>query len=258
MRPGFWVVALAASSTVLTAMKRIQAGPLAVWATGGTDQDGGGNGPAIVLCHGFGAPGEDLVPLARVIDAGPAVRWFFPEAPLSLEMGFGPPGRAWWMIDMERIQQMMMRGTPRDLAAETPEGLAEAREALEACLAALAKSHKLVRERTLLGGFSQGAMLCTEVQLNADEPFAGLAILSGALISEDRWRPAAAARGKSIHAIATHGRRDPILPFSSGEALSKMLEASGATIRFVGHNGAHEIPPVALQALADLARDRLA
>ena len=31
---------------------------------------GGGKGPSIVLCHGFGAPGDDLVSLSRVVDAG--------------------------------------------------------------------------------------------------------------------------------------------------------------------------------------------
>jgi hypothetical protein len=45
-----------------------KAGPLQVVSVGGTDRQGGGDGPAILLCHGFGAPAEDLVPLARVID----------------------------------------------------------------------------------------------------------------------------------------------------------------------------------------------
>ena len=61
-------------------------GPLRVTALGR------GEGPAVLLCHGFGAPGDDLAALARVVDAGPGVRWFFPEAPLALDWG----GRAWW------------------------------------------------------------------------------------------------------------------------------------------------------------------
>ena len=64
---------------------------------------GRGDGPAILLCHGYGAPGDDLVPLGRVIDAGSGVRWFFPEAPLEVDLGFGRP-RAWWPIDMMRMQ----------------------------------------------------------------------------------------------------------------------------------------------------------
>jgi phospholipase/carboxylesterase len=40
-------------------------GGLTVRLTGGTDGKGGGNGPLVVLLHGFGAPGDDLVPLSE-------------------------------------------------------------------------------------------------------------------------------------------------------------------------------------------------
>lgn len=242
-------------------MRRIKAGTLDVWTAGGERGAGGeggsAKGPAIVLCHGFGASGDDLVPLQRVVDAGRDVRWFFPEAPGTIDLGMGGAGRAWWPIDMMRLQQMIERGTPRDLAQETPEGMAAARAALEGCLAALEKEHGVDPGTTILGGFSQGAMLASEVVLHAERPFAGLAALSGALVSEDRWREAAATSGASIHAIVTHGRRDPILPFDGGRALAEMLASSGAKVRFVPHGGAHEIPPAALDALAELARERL-
>ena len=234
-------------------MKRIRAGKLDVWATGGSDREGGGEGPAIVLCHGFGAPGDDLVSLHRVVDAGKNTRWFFPEAPLSLDFGMGQSGRAWWHIDMMRLQQMMMRGEQRALATETPDGLDSAAEALVGALESLATTHGLRRDKTILGGFSQGAMLSTEVALHADVPCAGLAVLSGALLSEERWREAARKTAPSIRAIVTHGRRDPVLPFAGAEALVAMLTESGATVEFVPHPGQHEIPQVALSALEKLA-----
>lgn len=240
-------------------MRRITSGPLQLWACGGDDGSGGGSGPAIVLCHGFGAPGDDLVPLARVVDAGRGVRWFFPEAPLEADLGMGPSGdaRAWWPIDMLRLQLLLERGQARDLAAETPAGMAEARGALEASLAALERDHGVEPARTVLGGFSQGAMLATEVALHADRAFAGLAILSGALVSEDRWREAASQGAAAIDAIVTHGRRDPILPFDGGRAIAELLASGGARVRFVPHGGGHDIPPSALDALAILARERL-
>lgn len=240
-------------------MRRITTGPLQLWACGGDDGAGGGSGPAIVLCHGFGAPGDDLVPLARVVDAGRGVRWFFPEALLEADLGMGPSedARAWWPIDMMRLQLLMERGQARDLAAETPDGMVEARSALEACLAVLEREHGLEPARTILGGFSQGAMLATEVALHAERGFGGLAILSGALVSEERWREAASQSGGSIDAIVTHGRRDPILPFDGGRAVAELLAASGGRVRFVPHGGGHEIPPSALDALAILARERL-
>ena len=61
---------------------------------------------AVVLCHGFGAGGDDLVPLhAELVELQPALarqRFIFPEAPLSL----GPGSRAWWMIDFEAIERL--------------------------------------------------------------------------------------------------------------------------------------------------------
>src|SRR5262249_43254386 len=85
-----------ASALPVPPMKRTRLGSLDVWSAGGEDREGGGTGPAIVLCHGFGAPGDDLASLWRAVDVGRGVRWFFPEAPLDLSAMFGAPARAWW------------------------------------------------------------------------------------------------------------------------------------------------------------------
>ncbi len=238
-------------------MKRFKAGDLNVVGVGGTDREGGGDGPAIILCHGFGASGDDLVSLARVVDVGRETRWFFPEAPLDLSAMFGGDARAWWPIDVEALVMRQQRGELRELAKETPERLGKARAELLSTLDALEASHGVRRDRTILGGFSQGAMLTTEVALHAfDRPFAGLAILSGTLLSEERWIEAAKRTGPALHALVTHGKRDPILPFAGAEALRDMLTTAGATVDFVAHNGQHEIPESALLGLAKLARAR--
>lgn len=227
-----------------------------VRAAGGSDRRGGGDGPAIVLCHGFGAPGDDLVSLARVIDAGPGARWFFPEAPLELDLGFGGAGRAWWMIDMARLEQLMRRADVHQLIQDTPAGLSEARAALEACIDALVRDHGVARERMILGGFSQGAMLSTEVALHAARPFAGVVLLSGSLISADRWIEAARVTGPSLRALMSHGRADPLLPFEGAEALRGLLEGAGAQIEWAPHNGQHEIPPLVCDRFGAFARAR--
>ena len=238
-------------------MTAFEAGPLRVHAAGGSDRRGGGDGPAIVLCHGFGAPGDDLVSLARVIDAGPGVRWFFPEAPLELRLGFGVAGRAWWEIDMARLEQLMRRADVQQLIQDTPAGLAEARAALEACIDALVRDHGVARDRMILGGFSQGAMVSTEVALHAAQPFAGVVLLSGALISAPRWTLAARVTGPSLRVLMTHGRADPLLPFEGAEMLRALLEGAGASVAWAPHNGQHEIPELACDRFAAFARARL-
>jgi phospholipase/carboxylesterase len=225
-------------------------GPLRVTSLGPSSNR---DGPAILLCHGYGAPGDDLVGLARALDLGAGVRWFFPEAPIALPWG----GRAWWDIDIARIQVLAARGQRRALAEETPPGLDKARAALEETLEELTRSHGVQRESLVIGGFSQGAMLATEVAVHADTPFAGLVVLSGNVVSEDRWREALRRTGSSIHALVTHGRNDPLLPFDGAELLRDAFVAAGASVEWAPHDGAHEIPAVALRRLEAFARKRL-
>src|SRR5437762_1869665 len=112
-------------------MKRDTMGGLDVVIGGGDDGNGGGKGPLLVLLHGFGAPGEDLVPLAWELEAPAGMRFVCPAGPISLGLPFSD-ARAWWMIDMNRLAA----GQPRDdsWSAETPPGLAAARERVLALL----------------------------------------------------------------------------------------------------------------------------
>ncbi|MDH4188445.1 MAG: hypothetical protein OEV08_15775, partial [Nitrospira sp.] len=133
-------------------------GGLRTRITGGTDGKGGGNGPLVLLLHGFGAPGDDLVPLADALAVPAGTRFLFPEGPLSLN--FGPrDARAWWLIDMARIAQDRAAGRVRDLSQDIPKGLAPAREQMLAFLKEIEQKFSADPRKTVLGGFSQGAML---------------------------------------------------------------------------------------------------
>jgi Predicted esterase len=223
-----------------------------------------GEAPAlvVVLCHGYGAPGSDLVPLAdetamRRPELAGAVRFVLPEAPLRLN-GFGWfEARAWWPIDVERYERAAMQGALRTLCAEEPEGLPRARALLEGLLADLRDRWGLPPDRIVLGGFSQGAMLATDVTLGAEEAPAGLCILSGALIAEARWRSLAPRRA-GLPVLQAHGRRDPLLPFDVAVWLHDLLVEAGLQVRFVSFEGAHAVPPPVSSALADFVAERLA
>src|SRR3954451_11140674 len=79
-------------------------------------------GQAVVVLHGWGAPGDDLVPLAEAM-LRPGGRFFVPAGPLP-EMG---GGRAWWHLDpMSRhphatsdVLPAGFRPTPAVVAART-------------------------------------------------------------------------------------------------------------------------------------------
>src|SRR5215510_13412091 len=114
-------------------MREVILGGLNTRLTGGTDGNGGGGGPVVILLHGFGAPGADLVALGDVLAVPKGTRFLFPVGPLSLDIAFGD-SRAWWIIDIARIQADRAAGRIRDLSQETPKGLAPARDQVLAFL----------------------------------------------------------------------------------------------------------------------------
>lgn len=231
-------------------MRLLKLGQLMVRVTGGSDREGGGDGPAVVLMHGFGAPATDLVDLHRAIRVPPEVRFVFPAAPLVLD-AHAPDEvapRAWWMIDVARLQAATLRGDEALFARETPPGLAAARAAVNGMLEALEQELGAPPERTVLGGFSQGAMLATDVAVRAERPLAGLVIMSGAPVAVDDWQALLPKRA-GLPVLQSHGRSDPILPYAGGEWLRDLLEGSRLSVEFLPFNGGHGVPSAMLERL---------
>jgi phospholipase/carboxylesterase len=165
-----------------------------------------------VLMHGFGAPGDDLVALVDWIDA-PGTTYVFPEAPMVLGGAYG-----------------------------------SARADVIALLDAVAQRYTAP---LFLGGFSQGAMLACDVALHTERPLAGLLLLSGTLIARAEWEPRMAARA-GLRVLQSHGRYDPLLPFSAAEKLRDLLAGAGLKVGWVPFDGGHEIPPPLLDAVGEL------
>ena len=206
---------------------------------------GAGDGPIVVLVHGFGAPGDDLVPLAHEIDAPPGTRFVFPAAPLSL----GPDSRAWWMIDMERIFRDRAAGRPRQLSETPPDGLDPARDWLDGFLDETQR--QLGDAPLVLGGFSQGAMLTCDLTLRTSRKVAGLALMSGSFLTPTEWRALMPAR-RALPILQSHGTHDPMLPFAHAQLLHEAWLAAGATVDWIEFPGGHEIPRPVLAGLASL------
>jgi len=215
--------------------------------TGGPDGRGGGDGPLVVLLHGFGAPGDDLVPLAPELALPPAVRLLFPAAPLALAEGF-MEARAWWLIDWERRERALAAGRMLDLSEEEPDGLAEARARVIALLDAAAADLGAAPGATVLGGFSQGAMLACDVALTEPIPLAGLVLLSPTLVARARWAERAPSRA-GLPVFMSHGRRDPVLPFPMAERLRDLLIGAGLAVGWHPFDGGHGIDPALLGPL---------
>jgi phospholipase/carboxylesterase len=213
-----------------------------------------------VMCHGFGAPGDDLVGLAPEIlrlrpELARHVRFIFPTAPIDLgPMYFG--GRAWWHVDVGRYASATTEDDIRALTAPAPEGLTEARRKLHALIDEVLATSGLPMSRVFLGGFSQGAMLALDTTLRLDEPPAALFVLSGALIARDEWTRLVNKRA-GLSVLQTHGRQDPVLPFVVAEWLRELLVDAGWDVDFKPFDGPHTIPLEALTAIADRLAEQI-
>jgi phospholipase/carboxylesterase len=211
---------------------------------------------AVVICHGYGASGTDLLDLAtffmradpRIADN---VQFFVPEAPLSLASIGMPNGRAWWHLDVERLIRAAELGEFRNLRDDHPDGLPEAREQLQHVIDHIQATTGLPMSKIVLAGFSQGSMLCIDIALRSEKPPAALVVWSGTLLCESTWRELAAKRGK-LKVLQSHGHTDQILPFEASGWLRDLFETSGFDVEFIEFPGVHTVPMEALQQTAQL------
>ncbi|HEX4477208.1 MAG TPA: hypothetical protein VH142_19085 [Polyangiaceae bacterium] len=230
-------------------MRELTVAGLKVRIAGGDDREGGGTGPLVVLLHGFGAPGEDLVSLYRQIDAPHSVRFAFPAAPLDLGSTLGRQyagARAWWMIDFAMLDPNARASLP-DRSRSVPDGLVEARTTVTAFLAELMRTLDAKPDQTILGGFSQGSMLSLDVALHSDVAFGGLILMSSTVLNLNEWEPLL-PKLRGVPVLQSHGRSDAVLPFDAAERLRDLLKNAGAELTWVEFGGGHAIPNGVLDA----------
>ncbi len=232
-------------------MRQERYGGITVRLTGGSDREGGGDGPLVVLMHGFGAPGTDLIGLWRVLDVPHDVRFAFPEAPNEMPGMFG--ARAWWNLDMARAEAALAQG-PRSYASEVPPGMEQATDQVVDMLGEMQDVLGAPDERLVVGGFSQGSMAaCNAVFTRSISP-AALVILSGTPVNLSAWKEGMPRR-KGVRVFQSHGERDPLLSFHAAEELRDAMREAGLRAEWVPFRGAHEIPMSVLDRLAGFLRD---
>jgi phospholipase/carboxylesterase len=131
----------------------------------------------------------------------------------------------------------------------------EARAALAGMLHEAARTLGVDPARTVIGGFSQGSMLATDLALGTDRALAGLVILSGTILDELAWTEGLAGR-RGLPVFQSHGTEDPLLPFEIAERWTTAMKDAGLLVDAVTFRGGHEIPRPVLAGLdAFLARN---
>ena len=173
----------------------------------------------VILAHGYGSNGEDLISLAPYWrEALPDTVFVAPNAPQPCPGA--PGGFQWWPVwDADRTA-----------------GVRSAAPVLDAFIDAELARYGLTEDRLALVGFSQGTMLALHVAPRRERTLAGVVGYSGMLIDADeaelRTRP---------QVLLAHGDADPMVPIAAFHQAQASLtrlgfQVSAHVCRGLGHS----------------------
>ncbi|WP_439816698.1 alpha/beta hydrolase [Zavarzinia sp. CC-PAN008] len=205
---------------------------------------GGRPDSPVVLVHGYGADGNDLIELAphwgRML---PGTAFVAPHAPEPCEQS--PMGRQWFGI---------MRAGPNWMT-----GARRAAPILEAFVEGERQRLGLTPDRVALVGFSQGTVMSLQVALRQEEPYAAVVGFSGALAEPET---VAAETTSRPPVLLVHGDQDPMIPVGAVHAATAALARAGVSVQFhicqgLGHSIDQDGLHLAGQFLRDAFRGAL-
>jgi phospholipase/carboxylesterase len=180
---------------------------------------------ALVLLHGRGTSEQDVAPLIDVFDPRERLVGAFPRGPLELP----PIGHHWY-------------ATQEDGHAD-PETFLATYERLRSWLEGLTARTGVPIERTVLGGFSQGAVMAWALGIGPGRPRpAGILAMSGALPSVPGFVLQLDGLGGLPVAI-THGTQDPLVAVQRGQDARDRAVAAGADVVYRETDVPHIIDP---------------
>jgi len=211
-----------------------------------TLESGTGQLPFLLL-HGYGSSATEWIPFTYTIHLPADRRFVMPEGTETTVPPDGPSnGRAWWRLGLD-AHRRSSDGLP-DLAGLNPPGLALSVRRIRALLDELATSGRYPRQRQMLAGFSQGAIIAADIAFTTDEPLEALVLMSPTFVNEAAWREGMPRR-RGLRVFIAHGRRDSILPFDVAVRLEQAMRDAGLQVTWVPFDSGHDMPAEVVTAL---------
>ena len=193
-------------------------------------EDGDPSG-LLVLFHGRGVNENDLFPLLDELDPERRLLGLAPRGPLSL-----PPGGWHWYAFLEV-------GFPE------PETFLATYTAVSEWLDSVAAETGIGSERTVLGGFSQGAVMTYALGLGQGRPRpAALIALSGFMPTVPGFE---LDLSQPLPPVAIgHGTYDPVISVEWSRRAKAALEEAGAEVLYREYTLSHAVDPRFLHELS--------
>ena len=187
---------------------------------------------ALVLFHGRGTGEDDLFPLLDALDPGRRLLGATPRGPISL-----PPGGAHWYA-------------VREIGYPDPDTFLATYERASTWLDAFAAETGISPERTVLGGFSQGAVMTYALGLGQGRPRpAALIALSGFVPTVEGFSLDLERQPRPPVAIG-HGLLDQVISVEWSRRARKLLEGNGFDVLYQEYPLPHAVDPGFLAELA--------
>lgn len=210
-------------------------GPMLPPASGGAPKQ------AVVLLHGYGSDGNDLIGLAPHWQGVlPDAVFVSPNAPVQcrqLASGF-----QWFDVSFDG-----------DRLARRQEGVVEARPVLVEFLEDLWRQSGIGPENTILAGFSQGAMMALHTGLSLERPLMGIIAFSGAFLPPEGFGTRMDDARTPVCLV--HGDMDEVVdPEHSADADVALRLAGYAVSYHVSPGVAHGIAPDGLAFATEFIR----
>lgn len=168
----------------------------------------------VLLLHGLGSNGQDLISLAPLWAKDlPNTVFVSPDAPFPCDMvPPGYPNSFQWFSLQSRDPQTMLRGVQ------------EAAPVLKAFIKEQCEKYGIPAGKCALTGFSQGTMMSLYTAPRYEEGLAGVLGYSGALLWEADTEENAL---KKMPIRLIHGEADDVVPVDSYHMAREILEESG-------------------------------